>query len=392
MTKYPLVTLALITFALNICGCGSNSGTAAVSPGNGQTSVVQGVAAAGDPVKGTVYLCDSSDPVNVVSTTTTNAGEFSIDLAAAGQKTPSKAPLKPPFFLNVSGAALFSYAGAAGTVNINPLSTLAVAAAAGVKDAAEMTRLYSDYKKNGKKDAIAKITSGMAGAYTSITSSLSYLLDKYGARDVSSVSAPYAVNQLGLDGLFDDISFSLSDGQAVITAKNNSSNGFKADFSALKNFSTAQKNLTSTKIDSKPGNAVLTLKITGDLPQEKTIKNATFSVKLPIGITINTDPSKQSNTAVANTAISIGAAQGSNLYPFPVLSPNSDALKVNISSLSGFGVGNFLEIRYLETSNWNKQKRSASDFAITDVVAYSDIYKSQKLEGITIVPAGISYP
>ncbi len=389
MRKYSLLMSALVALTLNICGCGGGSGSPAASLTTAQASTVQGVAAAGSPISGTVYICDSSTPVKEVSAKTTDSGEFSIDTGA----------LKAPFILKTIDGLnniLFSYANAPGTVNINPLSTLAVAVAAGVNDSVSIATLYDNYKQ-GTSSAITQvqgISNVISKASANITCSLQSILTLYGAETADPLAGPYVVNHQGLDGLFDKVAITISNGTVVITSKDTNAPVFTAQLSDLKTSDKAGT-LTASNIPAPsqfgmPGNAVLTLKMQGDLPQGTVIKNVSFSIKLPLGVTVVTTPSLEVGPAVVNTTIPIGTAAGSNSAA--TLSTTNGLLNITMSSVTGFNIGDFLTIRYTDSSTYYMHKRTPADFVISGSVLFSDIYKSQKLQNLTIVPSGIAIP
>ena len=124
-----ITALGLLLIGTLIAGCGSGGGGdgAGVSP-----QVVSGVAATGAPLAGQVTLRDSSSVRKDKVTVIANDGSFSIDVA----------DMQGPFILKATGTAdgvsrtMFSFADKPGTANINPLSTVAVASAAGVDDPA----------------------------------------------------------------------------------------------------------------------------------------------------------------------------------------------------------------------------------------------------------------
>jgi|GEM_PF-4273383 len=134
-TVKQLITSSLFLIfatALLLGGCGSSdsdSGTASKT-----TEKITGIAATGAPLSGTVTVKDSSTPSKELSVQTNAAdGSFSCDVSA----------MSGPFILKASGSSasgentvLYSFTETAGTVNINPLSNLAVTQANGGADPA----------------------------------------------------------------------------------------------------------------------------------------------------------------------------------------------------------------------------------------------------------------
>jgi hypothetical protein len=386
MAKHSLFLVALLTLTVNISGCGGGSSATSTTV---TASTVQGIVAAGNPVSGTVYLSDSSTPVTAISAEITDAGEFSIDTKG----------LKPPFILKSVDSLnnmLFSYANAPGNVNINPLSTLAVAVAAGVADSNSLSILYDDYTQ-GASSAITQmqgISKVITEASSHITSSLQPLLTPYGAENADPLFGPYIVNNQGLDGLFNEVAITISNGTVVITRQDNNTTVFTASLSDLMTSASAgtvvTNNIPAPAPYVLPGNAILRLKLQGSLPQGELVKNASFSIQLPLGTTVVTPASAPA--VVTNTVIPMGTATGANIYPTPTLSPTNNTLQITMSSVSGFGTGNFLSIRYTDANTYYMHKRTPSDFVVSGSQFFSDIYKTQKLQKLTIVPDSITFP
>ena len=112
------IFVCLAAFSLSACG-GGGSGNAN-TPQAAQATVVEGIAAAGAPLTGTVYLSDSS--FRNYSTTTLKK-PISALINQDGTFSISVEGLKAPFILratDASGNTLYSFANAPGTANINP--------------------------------------------------------------------------------------------------------------------------------------------------------------------------------------------------------------------------------------------------------------------------------
>jgi hypothetical protein len=132
MKKLKTLLLILLTAGLGIstaligCGGGGGGGT---TPTTTTSQKVSGVAAAGLPVVGYAYLKDSAGTTKGPSEIGTD-GSFSFDVTG----------LTAPFYLRAQGSVagtsydLYSATTSVGTANINPLTNLAVAGAAGVSD------------------------------------------------------------------------------------------------------------------------------------------------------------------------------------------------------------------------------------------------------------------
>lgn len=385
MIKSLLPVLAFIMLSLTISGCGHKSGSdvpvAQTTTTTGQTSqasiAVQGVVAGGNPISGTVTLCDSS--TTAISVKTTAAGEFSIDTTG----------LKAPFILKSVDSLnneMFSFADAPGTVNINPLTTLSVAVASDVTDSASLRAWYDHYSEG---TAPAMTTRQMMTSTASVTASLQPLLASYGAATANPFTDPYSVNHQGLDDLFDKVVISLSSGTVVITRKDTNTSIVTAPLNDLSTSAVNTSNIPLPAQYAAPGNAQLTLKVQGVLPQGSFIKNISFSIQLPSGVTVVT-PQSNPASLVNYMAIPVGSAVGSNIYPAPTLAATNNILQITMSSVTGFSTGDFLTIWYIDSSAYYLNKRTPSDFLISGSKIYSDIYKTQELFNLTIVPDSMS--
>jgi hypothetical protein len=133
----------------------------------------------------------------------------------------------------------------------------------------------------------------------------------------------------------------------------------------------------------------LTLKVLGNLPQGTSIKNASFSIKLPLGITVVTTPTPDSGTAIAETTIPVGTAAVVGTNSSATLSATNGILNISLSSVTGFSTGDFLTIRYTDSSSYLLPNRVASDFVISGTAFFADIYKNQKLLNLTVIPESI---
>ena len=135
-----------------------------------------------------------------------------------------------------------------------------------------------------------------------------------------------------------------------------------------------------------PGNAVVTLKLQGNLPQGTVVRNLSLSLQLPLGVTV--DPGLSN----VNTAVPIGPAGGSNVYPQPSLSATNNILTISMSSLAGFGAGDFLTIRCIVSSASLLTTITAADFKVIATTMYADIYKTGRLTGLAVVPETLVDP
>ncbi len=198
-----IAMLGLLLIGALIAGCGSGGG----GSGSGISSqTVSGVAATGSPLAGQVTLRDSSATSKDKTTVIASDGSFSIDVS----------DMQAPFLLKATGTAdgvnrtLFSFADKPGTANINPLSGVALANAAGVDDPASVF---------DKPDpaTIGKIKAGMPNAVATLQAKLQPLLAAFNASNVNPVTGTYTADHAGLDAVFDNVKVTLSNGTLTIT-------------------------------------------------------------------------------------------------------------------------------------------------------------------------------
>ena len=201
--RATVTAFSLMTIVVLVAGCGGGGGgdSAGVSP-----QVVSGVAATGSPLVGQVTLRDSSPARKDKATVIANDGIFAIDVS----------DMTAPFLLKASGTAdgvdrtLYSFADKPGIANINPLSTVAVANAAGVDDPATVF---------DKADAatLDKMKSGMQGSVNTLKSKLKVLLDGFSVANADPVKDPFTADHTGLDGMFDNVKIVIAKGTLTIT-------------------------------------------------------------------------------------------------------------------------------------------------------------------------------
>ncbi|MGB9080753.1 MAG: fibronectin type III domain-containing protein [Desulfuromonadaceae bacterium] len=197
-----IMVLSMMTLGLVLAGCGGNSGGVSAK-------VVSGTAAVGAPLSGQVSLKDSSAPALQKSTVIGSDGTYAIDVTG----------MKAPYVLQAAGSAdgvnykLHSFADGTGTANINPLSDIIVASAAGVDDPSDAFE-KSDYDRN------LKIRGNLAKTVSILLTKLQPLLMQYGAENTNPITSIYIANHLDLDGMFDKVKITVTDGIiSIINAK-----------------------------------------------------------------------------------------------------------------------------------------------------------------------------
>ena len=198
-----ITTLSLLTIGLMLAGCGSGQN------GGLSSQVVGGTASVGAPLAGQVTLKDSSPTPQVKTTVIGNDGSYAIDVT----------DMKAPYILQAKGSAdganytLYSYADDTGTANINPLSNVIVASAAGVDDPAEA------YNKDDS-DARKRIRSNISATINTLLAKIQPLLVRYNANHTNPITGKYIANHLDLDEMFDNVKISVSNGiLSIINAK-----------------------------------------------------------------------------------------------------------------------------------------------------------------------------
>ena len=203
--KISFVTLLLLCAAassLMLGGCGVDPAPTPGSPG-----IVQGVAAAGAPIKGTVALKDSSVPAKIRTAVTRSDGFFFLDVKG----------LQPPFLLKVSSTTtgtsdqMYSLADHHGRTNVNPFSHATVAAAS---DDDDPHTLYD----NPDPDKYRRAAGKLGPIIEQLRVVLAPLFALY-ATSQNPVTDEFDADHTGLDALFDDVRIKLSGGMVLVTNK-----------------------------------------------------------------------------------------------------------------------------------------------------------------------------
>ena len=186
--------LSVMMLGLMLSGCGSSGGGLS-------SQVVSGNASVGAPMSGQVSLKDSASTPQVRSTVISSDGSFAIDVTG----------MQAPFILEASGNAagsnykLHSFADGSGIANINPLSDVIVASAAGDNDASES---YA----NSDHDKLHKIRTNIQATVTTLLAKLQPLLVQYNAQNTNPITSHYISNHLGMDDMFDNVKIKVNNG------------------------------------------------------------------------------------------------------------------------------------------------------------------------------------
>ena len=228
------VVLALV--ALTLSGCGGGGGA---TTGPAAAKMVTGVAATGAPIAGVVMLKDSSPtPVQLIRTTASD-GSFAFNTSG----------LTPPFIIKTTAAAinLYSLAGDNGIYNVTPLTTMAVAQAAG---GADLDALYNQHVQSAISAAVSK----MPDAVTAVQNNLAPLLNSFGVTN-NILTGKFSANHTGVDALLDAISVSIVNGTVTITNKQNSMVVYTAPCSNLAAGSVVTSNMPTPPMAPAPAPA-----------------------------------------------------------------------------------------------------------------------------------------
>ena len=218
-----ITALGLITFSALIAGCGggSDGGTGDAASAAAAPPTVAGVASTGAPMAGgQVFLKDSSSVQR--DSKIGDDGSFSINVA----------DMKAPFVLKATSTVngltrtLFSFAAQPGTANVNPLSSVALANAAGVNDPAEV------FDKSDPA-TLDKVKSAMPVSVAALQSKLKPLLDDFSAGAVDPVTGQIQADHNGLDAVFDNVRVVLTGGVLTITNVNTGAVLFTAQVNKL---------------------------------------------------------------------------------------------------------------------------------------------------------------
>jgi len=380
-THKSLIILLLTAAPMLLSACGGSGGSPDPTT-QPAADVLQGVAATGGPLSGTISVSDCSFPNRSTSVSNNQDGTFSV----------STTGMSPPFIIRATGTTtsgapltLYSFASSAGTVNINPLTNLLVAAAAGASNSTGLTGLYASHNLSSG----LSIAAALPGAISALQTALQQLSTLYGLTSLDPFSYPYQMNHQGLDGMFDDVVVAFSNGTMTFTNNNTGVAFYSALLANPGNGTLQTASLPVPTQYSMPGNARLTLTLSG-LPSPSTmVKNLKTTIQLPLGVTVNTDSTGVS--AVVNTAIPSGNGIGAIVYPSPALSTTNNQLSIQLTSLNGINAGEFLTLR-CTVSFSQLSIINAADFTAITTQIYGDIYKQQLLHGGTVTLTNLVFP
>ena len=193
----------VIVFVFLLAGCGGGGGGGGTPSGSSLT--ISGVAAAGAPLAGTVYLKDSSSPAKSTYAAIGADGSFSLDLS--GMTAPFI--LKGVGTVNGTDFTLYSIAVAGGRANINPLTNMAVILANGNLDPAA---LYTTPSPATLRSVAANLPQAIATVQTALQPTLA----KFGAADLDFIADPFTADHQGLDLMLDMVGISVANGNVTV--------------------------------------------------------------------------------------------------------------------------------------------------------------------------------
>lgn len=212
-----IAVFSLMTLGLILAGCGGGSGGAS-------SEVVSGVAAVGDPLSGQVSLKDSSSPSKLKTTVIGSDGSFAFDVT----------DMQAPYVLQATGSAagenykLHSFADGTGTANINPLSDVIVATAAGDDDPEDVFEKADSAK-------CKRIRNNIQATVAVLLNKLQPLLKQYNAEHTNPITSRYIANHLDLDEMFDKVKIKVSKGILTIINKKSAAVIFSGKLSDVAN-------------------------------------------------------------------------------------------------------------------------------------------------------------
>lgn len=193
MKKILSLIIAVLFLA---AGCGGGGGTTSGST----TPTVSGLALAGAPIIGFVYLKDSAaTPATLGPQNIASDGSFTFDVTG----------LTPPFFMRAEGTVggqsydLYSVATGEGRANINPLTNVILADTAGVNDPATAFNDPATYRNSITQAALAQ-------AVTDLQTFLAPLLEQQNASSVNPLTGTFAADHTGIDAILDIVSVEIS--------------------------------------------------------------------------------------------------------------------------------------------------------------------------------------
>ncbi|MEK6744233.1 MAG: hypothetical protein AABZ15_11505 [Nitrospirota bacterium] len=197
------VIAACLSLVVALAGCSGGGGGS--SPAPAPKVQLSGTVSAGSAMIARVSLRDG-----------TGAARGPVETGPDGTYTFDVEGLTPPFYIKAEGAVtntsydLYSVAATAGTANVNPLTNVIAAAAAGENDPAA----------GFNSPLTSTVTSSsINSASAAVTTMLQDLLTSYGASG-NPLTTAYAADHTGLDAVMDVVSVEVSSTTGSVTMTN----------------------------------------------------------------------------------------------------------------------------------------------------------------------------
>jgi len=196
MYKFSIVLqVALLSTLLALTACSSSNSSSSSDADTDTSDTLTGTAAVGAAIGDGIIVV--TDGTGLTSTTTTGTdGSFSITVNEA-----------PPYILQVTssdnGTVLYSFALGEGTVNITPLTDLALYIA---NDGQDRDDLFTNWASLG-----AFTEQDIETAVATVSANIQNVLEDNGVNvTLNYFTQPFSANGMGLDAVLDDVNIAIS--------------------------------------------------------------------------------------------------------------------------------------------------------------------------------------
>ncbi len=194
-------TLGLLALAVLVTACGGGGG------GGNKAKVLEGTAATGAPISGFVYLQDKNgQPGNGVPYTINADGSFSIDVSE----------FTPPFMLkalsNDGLIAEYSWANKTGTVNITPMTTLALFEASGRDDLEEVFDNWATRSGDVDPSEVQQTAEALIENFREQLEAAGVNVKKF-----DLFASSFEANNTGFDAVLDDVAINIDLNGGTVT-------------------------------------------------------------------------------------------------------------------------------------------------------------------------------
>lgn len=201
---FYFMTFVAITVLTGCSGGGSGPATGAGAAPAG-SGTVTGVAATGAPLRGTVFLTDSSETRQKRERSTDSEGSYTFNVSG----------MTAPFMIKAVDSSdpskkYYSIATEPGITNVTPLTSIVVADATGSDDLGD---LFENYKPGELKLYSGK----MAASGKALQTALAPLLALSNAQNTDLVNGVFQANHSGIDAVMDSVKVVLNNGNFTIS-------------------------------------------------------------------------------------------------------------------------------------------------------------------------------